>query len=147
MPYSGCSDVDMLSNIRAGVTPRRPSEGIYDQVWQLLEKCWSRKPPERPSATRVYNTLSKFRSVRPAMEELPARLELEVQSIKISLTRAEKRQFFVKFKYGNEGHTTPLTMKAAGGDEYTWFAFGPPLPLVLSLSLKQELSRSLVDRN
>ena len=123
--------------------PKRPSEGTTDPVWQFLEECWSWDPSERPSTTRVYNTLSKFRVI----EELPAKLELQVQSIKFSLIRPKKQQFFVKFKYGDKGHTTSLATRAAAGDEYTWFAFCSS-PLLLSpLSLIQGPSGNLVDRN
>ena len=121
MPHSGCDDDVALCNNRAGKTPERPSKGIPDPVWQLLQKCWSMKPPERPSATQVYNTLSKFCPNRRVIEDLPKKLRLQVQSIKISFAGAKKRRFFVKFKYWGKFHTTSLTAKSKGGDEYTWF--------------------------
>jgi len=135
IPYSECSDVAALANIRAGTTPERPSDGIPDPVWRLLEKCWSIDPAERPSATRVYNTLSNFRSVRPVIEELPEKLKLQVQSLKISLIGTKKQRFSVKFKYGDKDHTTSLTTGAVAGDEYTWFALHPSPSSLLSLSL------------
>ena len=87
-------------------------------------------PLERPSVTQVYNTLSKFRSIHPAIEELPERLRLQVQSVKCSFTRVKNPQFFVKFEYGDKDHTTSLTTRAAAGDGYTWFASSTPFPLV-----------------
>jgi len=85
-------------------------------------------PRERPSAANLHDTLSGFRSVRPGI------LKFEAQRIKISFTRANKRQFSVKFQYGNDSHTTSLTTKTAAGEEYTWFVFRPSLPSLLSLS-------------
>ena len=147
VPYSECDDVVTLSNIRAGKIPQRPSKGIPDPLWQLLEKCWSMNPLKRPSATQVYNALSESRSVHPVIEELPERLELRVQSIKISFIGAKKQRFFVRFKYGNERHTTSLTTGAAPGDEHAWFALCPSPSSLLSLNLRQGLSGNLVDRN
>ena len=147
MPYSGCDDIVTLLTIRAGKRPQRPSHGIPDPVWQLLEECWSRDPQERPSVTQVYNILSKFRSVRPAIEELPGKLTLQVQGIKISPTRGMGQQFSVKLKYGDNCHTTSLTTITIGDDEYAWFAFRPSLSTLPSLSPGQEQPRNLADRN
>ena len=147
IPYSECDETAALLDIQAGKTPQRPSEGIPESIWQLLEKCWSMGPRERPSVTQIYNTLSKFRSIRPVIEELPERFTLQFQSIKISFTRAKKRQFYVKFKYGKMDHITSLTTRATASSEYTWFALCPSTCLPLPLSLGQELSGNLVDRN
>jgi len=147
IPHSGCDNAIALSNIRAGKTPERPSGGIPDPVWQLLEKCWSMKHLERPSATQIYNALSRFRSVHPVIEHLPERLKLWAQSITISFAKAKKRQFFVEFRYRDRYHTTSLTTKSEGGDEYTWFAFRLPPSSLLPLSLSQGPSGNLVDRN
>ena len=120
MPHSGCDDTVALSKIRAGKIPERPSEGIPDQIWQLLEKCWSMDPQERPSATQFYDALSRFRSFRSGT------LRFGVQRVKFSSTGAKNQQFSVKFKYGNKSHTTSLaslTTRTAAGDEYTWFVF------------------------
>ena len=125
IPHSGCDDAVALSNIRAGKTPQRPSEGIPDQIWQFLEKCWSMDRRKRPSATQFYNALSRFCSVRPGI------LKFEVQRIKFSSIGAKNQQFSVKFKYGNKSHTTSLaslTTRTAAGDEYTWFVFRHPYP-------------------
>jgi len=128
IPYSGCDDAAALSNIRAGNIPERPSEGIPDPIWQLLEECWSMDPQKRPPAADFYTALSEFRSVRPG------KLKFEVQRIKISFIGAKKRRFSVKFKYGNKSHATSLTTKTVAGDEYMWFVFRPPLPSLLSLN-------------
>jgi len=147
VPYFGWDGVAVLSKIQAGKTPPRPSEGIPDPVWQLLEKCWSRNSQERPSATKIYNTFSKISSVRNAVEELPGKLKLQIQSIKLSLARLKGRQFSVRFQYGDKVHTTSLTTGITAGGEYTWYAPGSPPPLLLPLSLGQDPSGNLVDRN
>ena len=81
------------------------------------------------------------------MEELPGKLKLQAQSIKISLGKPKKQRFSVRFKYGNEDHTTSPTTKTLAGDEHTWFAFRPPPAPPLSLTRGQERSGNLVDRN
>ena len=144
MPYSRCDDAVVLSKIRAGKTPERPSEGIPDQIWQLLEKCWSMDPRGRPTATEFYEALSRFRSFRPGI------LKFEVQRINFPSTRTKKQQFSVKFEYGNEGHTTSLTTRTTRtttGSENTWFVSCLSLPSQLLLSLGQGLPGNLVGRN
>jgi len=141
IPYSGYDNDVPSSDIRARGAPERPSDGTTDPILPFLRECWTKYHNERPSATRVYNTLSKFRTV----EELPEKLELRVQSIKISFTGTRRQQFYVKFRYGDEVHTISLTKGAATGDEYAWFALCPSSRL--SLNLGQELSGTLVDNN
>jgi len=130
--------------------PQQPSAND-NEIWEFLKRCWSRDPTKRPPTVQVSDAFSQFSSlpqaitgcVGPGIEELPGKLKLQVQSIKISLKEL-KPQFLVKFKYGSSGNTTSLATKAVGGpDEYTWFTsrpFLPPLPL---LSLTQEQSREL----
>ena len=135
MPYSKYNDTVTLSKIQAGELPQRPSEGIDDGVWEFLESCWSRDPAKRPSSDRVYDSIAQFRSLpqavivadgRLGMDELPGKLRLQVQSIKISLNRSRQQQLCVKFRYGNKNYTTAPTTKAAGAsDEHIWSAFVP----------------------
>ena len=126
-------------------------------VWEFLEKCWSRDVTKRPSSHQVYDSIFRFRSLpqvipalggRLEMEELPGKLRLQVQSIRISLNKPKQHQLCVKIKYGSRDYTTAPTMKAVGGsDEYVWFAFSTfPSPLSLS-SPAQEQSRGLAYRN
>jgi len=143
IPDSWGDDDDVaLAAIQAGITPQRPSNGTIDPVWQFLEECWSEYPSERPSAADVYNTFSELHTIT----QLPEELRLQVQSIKFSFTGAKKQQFYVKFKYGNKIHLTSLTTRAVAGNEYTWFAFCPSLPPLLSLNPRQGLSGSMCDR-
>jgi len=130
MPYSKHNDTVTLSKIQAGELPQRPSEGIDDGVWEFLESCWSRDHTKRPSSDKVYDSIAQFRSLpqamlvadgRSGMEELPGKLRLQVQSIKISLNRSKQQQLCVKFRYGNKNYTTAPTAKAAGAsDEHIW---------------------------
>ena len=134
MPYSKYSDAVTLSKIQAGEIPQRPSEGIDDSVWEFLESCWSRDPTKRPPSDRVCDSILQFRSLpqatlatdgRLGMEELPGKLRLRVQSIKISLKKSRQLQLCVKFKYGNKSYTTAPTAKAEGtSDEHIWFVYG-----------------------
>jgi len=143
VPYSECDDIVALSQIRAGKMPERPSGGITDPVWQLLEECWSKDPRERPSTIQVYNTLSIFRAIKV----LPEKLKLVVQSIGVPFTTPRPQQVSVKFKYGNKDHATSLTTWTSAGSEYIWSTFRPSLQSLLSLNLGQEPSGSMADRN
>ena len=81
------------------------------------------------------------------MEGLPGIVVLQVQSVKLLLNGPRQQRVYVRFKYGNMAYTTPQTTQVVAGDEYTWLALGPPLPSLPSLSLQQERSRNLVDRD
>lgn len=154
MPYFKWNDTITLQKIQAGETPQQPSADD-EEIWEFLKKCWSRDPKKRPSTAQVSNTFSQLRSLPqaiagcegPGVEELPGRLKLQVQSIKITLNKSKSQHFFVKFKYGNKDHTTSPTTKAGSGpDEYTWSAFRTFILSPLSLSLTQEQSRKLAHR-
>ena len=124
--------VVILSKIRAGARPQRPSGGISDTFWELLENCWSGVPAKRPSATQIYDAFSEPRSL------VQGTLSLQIQSIKITLDKPGRRRFSVRIKYGNNYHTTSPTTKVIAGDEYLWFEFRPSWPLVSSLIRGQE---------
>ena len=118
MPYFGRDDLTALSKIQAGRIPEQPSEGIVGPVWQLLEKCWSTVPLERPSAAQVYDVFSELRSI-------PGKLKLQVLSLRIALSEPKQQGFYVKFKYGGMVYTTSQTAKVVAGTEYKWFEFHP----------------------
>lgn len=155
VPYFKFNDTTTLLKIQAGEMPQRPS-GVSDPVWEFLKKCWNRDLAERPSTDQVYDAFSQPLSIpqfmhipegESAIEELPRKLKLEVQSVKVSLDKPRQQQFSVKLKYGNKDHTTSPTKKAPAVDEHTWFVPCPFLPSPPSLSLGQERSGNLADRN
>jgi len=153
IPYFKYNDPVTLSMIQAGEIPQKPTEGIDGTVWRFLEKCWSRDITKRPSSHQVYNTFLQFRSLpqvpsapdgRLGMEELPGKLRLQVQSIKIALNKSKQQQLCVRFKYGNRYYTTaPTTKTVDGSDEHVWFAFSLFLSSFPFLILAQEQSREL----
>ena len=157
MPYFKYNDTVTLSKIQAGEMPQKPSEGIDSTVWEFLERCWSRDVTKRPSSNQVYESFLQFRSLPQVasalngwseMEELPGKLKLQVQSIKISLNKSKQQQLCVKFKYGSRNYTTAPTTKAVNGsDEHIWFALSLSLSSFPLLSLIQEQSRKLAYRN
>jgi len=147
-PYSEDDDNVALSNIRAGKAPRRRRfDGVTDLVWELLEKCWNMNPSRRISTARLYHAFARLSSTPPKIVRLPVVVVLEVQSIKISLNELGRQRLYVKFQYWNKSHTTSLTTNIKADDEYTWFVFRPFLPSLLSLSLGQERSGNMVDKN
>ena len=148
-PYSGHNNTAVLEKIRVGELPHRPPE-IDDDVWEFLQKCWSRDPVKRPSTVEVYDAFSRFfpaperrsmtelpgkaKSGQPSTEmpgkvklgqpstELPGKVKLQVQSIKVLLDKSKQQQFSVKLKYGNKDHTTsPMKLSDTSG-EHKWFA-------------------------
>ena len=155
MPYSGCSDTHTLFKIQAGEKPERLSDRVTDPVWEFLEKCWSGDPKERPTTADVFDAFSRFCSIPQAVrapegpsarEELPGKLKLRVQGVKVLLNKPKQQRFSIRFRYGDKAHATSPTDTMAGG-EHTWFVLPLPLPSSTSPSFKQEWSGNLVDRN
>ncbi|CAE7081034.1 unnamed protein product, partial [Rhizoctonia solani] len=55
VPYLNCrSDISVIKTVERGTLPTRPtklgSDHNGDKMWQLLVRCWSRNPRERPSS-------------------------------------------------------------------------------------------------
>jgi len=82
-------------------------------------------PPLRTLQEPVYQALGSG-----MVEPLPRKLKLWLLSINVVSSKPHQRQLSVKFKYGNENHTT-LPTTAVSADGHTWFASRPsppPLP-------------------
>ncbi|KAH8794589.1 hypothetical protein DL96DRAFT_1650605 [Flagelloscypha sp. PMI_526] len=58
--YTERLDVTVMFKLFQQERPPRPSEGITDDVWNLIELCWHREPSERPSSSEVVLRLSKI---------------------------------------------------------------------------------------
>ncbi|KAF9650321.1 kinase-like protein [Thelephora ganbajun] len=130
-PYYKDNRSNMLSKVQAGEIPERPSDRINDPAWELLQKCWGKNLSERPPTVTVYKTLSELSSCpqvihtpqpegRSVTGELPGKLKLQFQSIKISLDKSKQQQFSVKLKYGSKDYTTALTKPVDDSGEHTW---------------------------
>jgi len=126
-PYSKYDSTAILEKIRLGELPQKPP-GIDDTVWDFLRKCWSRDPTKRPSTAQVceafseLRSLPKFTSDGQSTTDLPGKVKLKVQSIKVSFEKSKQHQFSVKLKYGNKDHTTSPTKPLDSSGEHTWFA-------------------------
>ncbi|KZT03176.1 kinase-like protein [Laetiporus sulphureus 93-53] len=64
VPFDECPrDAMVILKIISGHRPSRPDSpdlkalGLSDQIWQLMEKCWSREPKDRPCARSVMEDL------------------------------------------------------------------------------------------
>ena len=110
-----------------GGIPARPHGVLNDIVWELLKKCWSVAPRDRPPITEVHRTLESRPEVvhtpqrQPVADDLPGTLKLHVHSITSKSVHLFSRQFYIKFKYGYRDHTTSPTEPNDYG-AYTWFA-------------------------
>ena len=68
VPYSELkTSAQVIVEVHEGRLPSRPSgrdvvqRGLSDELWELMMKCWSRGPDERPSAAdaqRAIETLA-----------------------------------------------------------------------------------------
>ncbi|TFK72558.1 ras GEF [Pluteus cervinus] len=68
-PYSTISrDISVVRELDQGKTPERPGrhimqQGLTDELWSLMQKCWQKKPRLRPSMTQVRLKLSSIRGL------------------------------------------------------------------------------------
>ena len=62
-PFLGCSNLVATRKIIEGEHPDRPQgpEAVWftDDLWGMLEKCWSSKPKLRPSVESVLESLDR----------------------------------------------------------------------------------------
>ena len=121
-----------MEKIRVGEPPQKPS-GVDDDVWEFLRKCWNSDPKERPSIAEVRGAFSQFCSLPKftfdpddlLATELPGKVNLQIQSIRVGFEKSRQKQFCVKLKYGNKDHTTPVAKFVEATGEHGWFAFRP----------------------
>lgn len=69
MPYSNITrDIAVLREVDNGKLPERPgrfatSQGLTDDMWALMVKCWHKKPDMRPFISDVKNSLLELRAL------------------------------------------------------------------------------------
>ncbi|KAG6909463.1 hypothetical protein DXG01_000448 [Tephrocybe rancida] len=64
-------DIVVLRGLDQGKIPERPgrqitAQGLNDDLWSLMRRCWHKKPESRPTMTVVKNTLLEMRGVTAA---------------------------------------------------------------------------------
>ncbi|KAJ6455838.1 ras guanine nucleotide exchange factor domain-containing protein [Mycena sanguinolenta] len=60
--HSITSDITVLRELDHGKIPDRP-EGLSDELWGFMRKCWRNKPTSRPSAVAVNSKLLELRGL------------------------------------------------------------------------------------
>ncbi|KAG7100169.1 hypothetical protein E1B28_001949 [Marasmius oreades] len=71
-PFPALNDAAvMLCVVTLNIRPNRPTEaGVWcpDNVWGLIEKCWDRKPKQRPMAKNILSFLERIEELRRSGE-------------------------------------------------------------------------------
>lgn len=62
-------DLMVIRELDQGRLPERPGpevtqRGLDNDLWNLLRKCWNKKPDSRPSMTTVRMKLADIRGIR-----------------------------------------------------------------------------------
>jgi son of sevenless-like protein len=63
VPFSSIPrDIAVLRELDNGKLPKHPgrsatAQGLSDEIWALLQKCWQRKPESRPSIEEIKKSL------------------------------------------------------------------------------------------
>ena len=57
-PFKGANIFTLAEKVKNGIRPERV-DGITQKMWDLLCKCWSMNPEERPTFEYIFNELSK----------------------------------------------------------------------------------------
>lgn len=70
VPFFECTlEITVVLKVTTGERPSRPSVceprkqncesvGLSDEIWNMVDKCWSANPDDRPSASDVVQLLS-----------------------------------------------------------------------------------------
>ncbi|KAG5645836.1 hypothetical protein DXG03_005177 [Asterophora parasitica] len=68
-PFSKISrDIIVLRDLDGGKLPERPSrqvtaQGLSDDLWALMKKCWHKKPDHRPSMTAIRERIAEIQGL------------------------------------------------------------------------------------
>ena len=118
----------MRQKVQAGEIPERPSDGITDSFWNLLEECWSKIPAKRPPVLKLCEAM-----LNAVTEDLPEKLCLHF--LYITPTREavipKLEPLYLKIKYGEMTYETlpmmhaPLRGSEAGMLTYVYAHFCP----------------------
>lgn len=61
--YEFLRDVTVISRIMRGIRPTRPPSGLAselsDEIWYVMEGCWSTDPSKRPTVNQVAEQMRK----------------------------------------------------------------------------------------
>lgn len=65
MPYDGDDKANIITDIRHGKRPSRPTDPgcnrwLQDPVWGAITICWSDKPQQRYKLSVVYRVFAKY---------------------------------------------------------------------------------------
>ncbi|KII88740.1 hypothetical protein PLICRDRAFT_41961 [Plicaturopsis crispa FD-325 SS-3] len=57
-PFQGMSAAKIIMAVMADQRPERPVALVSDELWSLVQQCWSTEPRKRPRIWDVYNRLA-----------------------------------------------------------------------------------------
>ncbi|KIM76252.1 hypothetical protein PILCRDRAFT_654444 [Piloderma croceum F 1598] len=62
----------VVTSVMEGKRPARPTEALLDDnIWRLVEACWTQQPNDRPSATQIVQRLVTFTRRRGYVDQRP----------------------------------------------------------------------------
>ena len=82
VPFAPLEDLEIVRKVIGGGRPERPegAEGAWftDDIWGMLEQCWSQQPKDRPSIEAVLECLER---VSAGWQALPPRVGGDAQAL------------------------------------------------------------------
>jgi len=67
VPFPGCKDVVVVHKVLGGERPGRlrGAKGLWftDEIWEMMERCWSPQPEHRPGVEAVLECLERVSAV------------------------------------------------------------------------------------
>jgi len=73
-PFYGQDDRTVLRQLSHGKHPDRPSNmrtGLHSDIWDLMLRCWTENPKNRPSMSYVAILLEEFRNFELLLGDMP----------------------------------------------------------------------------
>ncbi|THH29478.1 hypothetical protein EUX98_g4707 [Antrodiella citrinella] len=74
IPYDGCGEGQVMKRVPEGLRPERPTAFVgedlmSDDLWNVLTRCWTDQPANRPSAQEVVQLISEVCDNLPGINE------------------------------------------------------------------------------
>ena len=64
VPFQGCTEFVVIQRVLEGGRPERPQGSRFtDDLWGMLERCWSPKPNDRPTVEDILENLERILTV------------------------------------------------------------------------------------